>query len=447
MAQAAGTFTATGSMITRRVGHTATLLPNGKVLMAGGRENAFSNLLLSSAELYDPATGTFTFTGSMNAPRAQHTATLLPDGRVLIAGGSHDLGAEIYDATTGTFAALPEADAPESWAGATTLLKDGSVLIAGQPTAKVYDPTAGIFVVAGPYAGPRPVFIEAALLLPDGQVFLTDIFGWSQIFDPSRRTFRYAGLVDFWYDVRTTTLLASGKILIVGNESNDGLPADAELFNPSDGIFTRLGYSASGHEYAASGLLPDRTVLVTGGQVPGGNGNSAAELYLPESGTFSSAGDMTDGRHQHTLTLLTDGTVLIAGGYSAYPWSTSSAELYRPSVLVPSPMLFYLSKDGKGQGAIWHSTTGEIASPSVPALAGEVLSMYTTSLIEGSPLPPRVAIGGRSAEVVFFGNAPGYPGIHQVNVRVPDGIAPGPAVPVRLTYVGRPSNEVTIAVQ
>jgi uncharacterized protein (TIGR03437 family) len=110
-------------------------------------------------------------------------------------------------------------------------------------------------------------------------------------------------------------------------------------------------------------------------------------------------------------------------------------------------VLFSLSGDGNGQGAIWHSATGLIASSQNPAVAGEILSMYTTSLAEGGVVPPQVAIGGKLTEILFFGDAPGYPGYFQVNFRVPRGVVPGSVVPVRLTYIGRPSNAVTIGVQ
>jgi uncharacterized protein (TIGR03437 family) len=156
---------------------------------------------------------------------------------------------------------------------------------------------------------------------------------------------------------------------------------------------------------------------------------------------------MTGPRELHTATLLDDGRVLIAGGSSLSPYSTASAELYRPAVLVSAPLLFSFSGDGKGQGAIWHATTGQVASSSNPAVAGEALSMYTNSLIEGGVIPPQVVIGGRLAEVVYFGDAPGYANLNQINVRLPSGIAPGSAVPVRLTYLGRSSNQVTIGVQ
>jgi uncharacterized protein (TIGR03437 family) len=90
---------------------------------------------------------------------------------------------------------------------------------------------------------------------------------------------------------------------------------------------------------------------------------------------------------------------------------------------------------------------GRSLSAQNPAVAGEILSMYTTSLGDGSVIPPQVAIGGRLGEILFFGNAPGYPGYNQVNVRVPNGVEPGTAVPVRLSCLARSSNQVTIAVQ
>ena len=156
---------------------------------------------------------------------------------------------------------------------------------------------------------------------------------------------------------------------------------------------------------------------------------------------------MVSPRVLHTATLLPDGRVLIAGGLPYSTTTTSTAELYTPPSLTPSPVLLSLSGDGQGQGAIWHADTGQIASSANPATAGDVLSMYTTSLFEGGVIPPQVAVGGQLAEILFFGNAPGYPGFNQVNFRVPSGVATGLAVPVRLTYLGRPSNEVTIGVQ
>jgi len=153
--------------------------------------------------------------------------------------------------------------------------------------------------------------------------------------------------------------------------------------------------------------------------------------------------------------MLNDGRVLITGGVSpvgpavfdiAYG-SLSSAEIYTPPLLIRAPALFSISDDGRGQGAIWHGQTGQITSADNPAVAGEALSMYTTSLADGSVIPPQVAIGGRVAQVLYFGAAPGYPGYYQVNFRVPSGIAQGPAVPLRLLYLGRASNVVTIGVQ
>jgi uncharacterized protein (TIGR03437 family) len=108
-------------------------------------------------------------------------------------------------------------------------------------------------------------------------------------------------------------------------------------------------------------------------------------------------------------------------------------------------VLFSLSGYGRGQGAIWYAQTGQIASSDNPAVAGEALSMYTTSLVEGGMIPPQIALGGQLAEVLYFG-ASSYPGYNQVNFLMPRGVEPGSTVPVRLTYLSRISNEITIAV-
>jgi len=458
-AQPGGTFTATGNMTTPRADHTATLLPNGKVLIAGGVQQAFPSTVLASAELYDPATGSFTPTGDMSSPREGHSAVLLADGRVLIAGGrsatQNLVSVELYDPSTGTFSPAGVLQAPIWQLQIAALLSDGRVLLTGcavpcnSAIAELYDPVAGTFSQTG-----VPSAAGATTLLADGRVLVAgggcapDGSGAAQVFDPGTGTFRDTGrLPNACDDINTATLLMNGEVLFVGNEENDGTPAGAELYNPAAGAFTTLGHALGSHEFATGTLLPDGTALITGGQLPGGNGEVISELYAPVNGSFSLTPNMIVGRHAHTATLLPDGTVLIAGGFGLWPSPTPSTELYHPAVPVPGPLLFSLSGDGQGQAAIWHASTGQIASADTPAVSGEALSMYTTSLFEGGLIPPQVAIGGTLAEILYFGDAPGFPGYNQVNFRVPGAIVPGPAVSVRLTYIGRSSNSVTIGLQ
>lgn len=461
MAQSTGTFAATGSMTTARAGHTATLLANGKVLIAGGYQRGFPGIDLASAELYDPSTGTFVPTGAMTAPRTQHTATLLPDGRVLLAGGAGSkVNAELYDPSTGTFSATGNMIQPQVPVQTATLLGNGKVLIAGgSSTAELYDPATGTFAETGAYAGSyaSPVWVGTATLLPDGKVLITGCCRFdggpvSELYDPGSGAFSLTGTMSgaanwWWEDVNTATLLMNGKVLIVGNVENDGFPGVAEMYDHSTAVFSNIGNTIAPHEFSTATLLSDGTVLIAGGQLPGGNGAAGADLYSPTTGMFYAAPSMTTARHEHTSTLLLDGTVLIAGGYSSWPAATLDAEIYKPPVLQAAPVLLSLSGDGRGQGAIQHAGTYRIASADDPAVAGEYLSIYLTGLADGGLIPPQVAIGGRLAEITFFGSVPAYPSLNVVNVRMPSGVGPGPAVPVRLTYLNRPTNTVTVGVQ
>jgi len=464
MAQSPGTFTPTGSMSTPRVVHTATLLPDGRVLIAGGIATSAASPL-ASAELYDTSTRTFAATGSMATARFGHTATLLPDGRVLIAGGNAGTGAELYDPSTGTFTAtgnmiMAGGSITAGDGSAATLLADGRVLIAHDRTgplpaaAEVYDPVAGTFSATGDqlviWFGD-----QKATLLPDGRVLVVACCTAEQLYDPASGAFSLTGATtSIQADGFAAALLMNGKVLLSGGYAEDGAlghpgTTGAELYDPSIGAFAGTGNMTTGRFGHTATLLGDGAVLIAGSQQPVflNAAIASAELYDPAAGTFSRTGDMTTGRFLQTATLLPDGTVLIAGGRGPSDDVLASAELYTPQLLAPAPALFSLSGDGTGQGAIWHADTGKIASSANPATAGDVLSMYTTSLFEGGVIPPQAAIGGQLAEILFFGDAPGYPGYYQVNFRMPSGVAPGPAVSVRLTYIGRSSNAVTIGVQ
>jgi hypothetical protein len=460
-------------MTSPRSRHTATLLVDGRVLIAGGAlidrptPTSETSRPTATAEMYDPSTGLFTPTGSMTNARMDHTATLLADGRVFIVGFASRT-AELYNPSTGVFTATGDLPRNQGVVSATRL-NDGRVFVVGHNLvdADLYDPSSGAFTPVGPRLAEGP---RTPVLQPDGNVLLLptgNLGNFSvELYSPRTNTFRRSAwpfaaslgfeefeYSNFGYSTASANLLKDGKVLLTLRNVEGLDNYYALLFDPSTGAFSATGLLTHGRRDQSATSLSDATVLITGGAGDQcGNFPPEAEAYDPGSGRFSLTDSTNPYRRSHTATLLRNGQVLVAGGVGCPKAGSSysqlaSAELFRPASVAPPPALLSLSGDGRGAGAVQHSDTYQLVSAGNPAVAGDLLTIYWTGLAEGSVIPPQVSIGGKMAESVWFGNTPAYLGLSQINVRVPAGVAPGPEVPVRLTYIGRPSNEVTIAVR
>lgn len=346
-------FVSTGNMTAARNNHTATLLQDGRVLIAGGSP-ASNTSQLQSAEIYDPVTGTFTPTGSMNQPRWGHSAVLLDDGRVLIIGG---------------------------WISSYTVPTE---------TAEIYDPQTGQFTYTGTMLSKRANF-PSAIKLPDGNVAVIggtyeggygtatnkiDIFEIAPNADPSTGTFTDGGLMALARHNNTATLLNDGTILIVHGTYSFGSPLNsqtansAEIYDPITKTSTLLTETTNYPRArgAESVLLNDNRVLIAGR--PSTGVGESVEAYTPQSGTFTvvsenlllgsgfstntllpggrtliigyengfvfnplddsitDVGPLQNGRANHRATLLNDGNVLLTGGFFGSPNSLDSAELF-----------------------------------------------------------------------------------------------------------------------
>jgi WD40 repeat protein len=275
-----GAFEPGTGMSKRLLAHTATLLPDGRILVAGG---GLGTDVFDTAEIYDPGTGIWTPTGKLNRTRQYHTATPLPDGKVLVVGGdpynvSFWRTAEIYDPSTDIWTLTGMTNFPRKGHTA-TLLPDGKVLIVGGEqnnlsanTAEIYDPSSGQWTLTGTTNHPRARFHAA-------------------------------------------TLLATGKVLVTGGDSSG---ATAELYDPDTGVWTSTGNMGSARSLHAMATLPDGKVLVAGD-------TNTAELYDPASGAWTPTAAMNYAHQRPTVTRLFDGKILIVGGH------TRTAELYDPS--------------------------------------------------------------------------------------------------------------------
>jgi N-acetylneuraminic acid mutarotase len=368
-AQQPGVWSATGSLGTGRISHTATLLANGKVLVVGGRREVVGSrtyVTTGTADLYDPATGLWSATGSLNTPRSDHIAVRLNNGKVLVAGGAGEwtstpylrtvlTSAEIYDPDTGTWSASGNLNLPRRDHLA-TLLTDGRVLVTGGSdigslnfggalnTAELYDPATGAWKPTGTMNSPR--ILHTATLLPGGGVLVVGGIktagGFSQsaeLYDPATGSWTATDDLITPRVFHTATLLHNGKVLVTGGvrdefdpeQGGDGVDK-AELYDPATGQWSPTGSLTAPRVLHTATLLPNGKVLAAGGDSEHYHVNSA-ELYDPVTASWSVTGSLNTARCCHTATLLANGKVLAYGGWP--PPGNNSAELYDPGFEIP----------------------------------------------------------------------------------------------------------------
>lgn len=295
-----------GTLKTPRVNHTATLLSNGRVVIASGETGSTSVVTaISSVEIYDPTSRSFDNEGTMIMPRSNQTATLLANGTILFAGGQDELGNALS-------------------------------------SAEIYDPATSTSVLTGPMTTPR--ISASAVALDDGRVLIaggsngSDPLGSVDIFDPSSGTFSSMGSVSKVSGALTATRMLDGRILLAGGDASSGSSYIADVFDPLAGGVVSSAPMAISHGNATSCLLSDGTVMVVGGLDDSKQVNSTAEIYNPTNDSFESPIQLLDGRAFNSTTVLPNGSVLLAGGVDSYGNAIASVERFSPGKGISEPI-------------------------------------------------------------------------------------------------------------
>jgi Putative Ig domain/Galactose oxidase, central domain/Kelch motif len=416
-------FCDTGSLATGRLLHSSLSLLNGKVLTAGGASSFNTNAIFSSAELYDPATHSFTTVGSMHSPRSSFTMTLLQNGLVLVTGGFSGSAllssAELFDPSTNTFTLLPSSMAVVRSEHRATLLANGKVLVTGGNSsagilanAEIFDPATNTFRMTNqPMNSPR--FLHRADLLPNGKVLISggsgnvgnNVLSSAELYDPIADTFTSTGsMATPRYD-HASALLFTGKVLVAGGNTGTTVTTTAELYDVSTGTFSSTGNTTVGPGaiYGSDPIpvLADGSVFLT-------DSGNVARIYDPTAGSFRATGITTTLQVVPSAVVLPDDTVLLAGGSDASSNGISNGEIFYPINVVPIsittvlptallnvPYTQQLLEKG-GVGALtWTVSTGTLPaglalSPGglltgTPTIAG--VSQFTVQVTDSSTPP------------------------------------------------------------
>jgi hypothetical protein len=334
----AGTWAYTGTMPTARQFHTATLLNNGQVLVAGGCQPAAAceaddaNALFT-AELYNPSTGTWTPTGNMPSGRFGHTATLLANGEVLVTGGYSTnsirilKSALLYNPSTGTWSDTGNMTAARIYHSA-ALLPNGEVLVSGGETkltrdipesptntAEIYNPSTGTFTATGSMNDAR--FGSQLTLLQNGDALIagggTGDTGCTAEFFSNGQWTLTSLLADCGVSQDSAALLPSGNVLIASG-------ANSQFYNPSTNVWQSTIGAANLNvgplALLATGevLLAGETPVLIAGEPSPPASSSAAALYDPSTNEWTPTGSLEQALDGLTLTPLSNGKVLAAGG-------------------------------------------------------------------------------------------------------------------------------------
>ena len=341
-----GAVTRAVTMAVPRSAHSATLLADGRVLLAGGMVSVRGDeVTTATTELYDPRTGTLSPGGNLTVPRAGHTATLLKDGNVLITGGGNEQGnlpsAELYRVAADNAASVGSLRVARE-RHAATMLADGRVLITGgtiaQPSdeSEIYDPVGGNFLI-GPRLHARRA-AHSATLLADGRVLiaggaesLESVLRSVEIYDPNSNVFSAAKPLLASRYKHSAVLLNDGQVLLLGGSDErdwEGRRRSVELYDP---VSQRSQFVAPLQR--ARFKFPNAVAVASNGRVIVGGGGRRVEIFDRSTNHFVvSSGSVEDEWFYATATPLVDGRVFIAGGYNSSLYPTNQAWIYQPPI-------------------------------------------------------------------------------------------------------------------